>query len=375
MGFELSLLPLRYHFTSARVLQKKPLFFFRSMGSLAKVHCRLQSPHLSFNHCRPSFSKPIFSLSFRTSPSSSPFKFSSIRASSSPSSSSSAPLYETPKPSLFQTLTPLLKATCITITAAAALFFTRFHQKPVLASPTVTPTAEPISTDTNISLEDQEKTIEEHLIQYPNDVEALRSLMEVRIKSKKLQQAIEVIGRLIELEPKETEWSMLKAQIHSYSGDFELAKNEFEEILVKDPVRVEAFHGLVIAYSESGQKLKELEKRIEGAMEKCKKEKRNKDFRDFKLLIAQIRVIEGNHSEALKVYEGLVKEEPRDFRPYLCMGLIYSLLNKKDEAEKQFEKFTKLLPRNHPYREFFVDNMVATKLFAEKVAREGAGKS
>ncbi|XWS67001.1 hypothetical protein CRYUN_Cryun05aG0248900 [Craigia yunnanensis] len=199
--------------------------------------------------------------------------------------------------------------------------------------------------------------------------------MEVRIKSKKLQQAIEVIDRLIELEPEDTEWPMLRAQIHSYGGDFELSKNEFEEILAKDPVRVEAFHGLVMAYSESGQKLKELEKRIEGAMEKCKKEKKNKDFRDFKLLIAQIRVIEGNHSEALKVYEGLVKEEPRDFRPYLCMGIIYSLLKKKDEAEKQFDKFRKLVPRNHPYREYFVDNMVATKLFAEKAQREGAGKS
>lgn len=198
--------------------------------------------------------------------------------------------------------------------------------------------------------------------------------MEVRIKAKKLQQAIEVIDRLIELEPEDTEWPMLKAQIHSYGGDFELAKKEFEEILAKDPVRVEAYHGLVMAYSESGQKMKELEKRIEGAMEKCKKEKKYKDFRDFKLLIAQIRVIEGNHWEALKVYEALVKEEPRDFRPYLCMGILYTLLKKKDEAEKQFEKFRKLVPRNHPYREYFVDNMVATKIFGEKAEREGAGK-
>ncbi|XP_022744459.1 protein SLOW GREEN 1, chloroplastic-like [Durio zibethinus] len=344
------------------------------MESFAKVHCCHQPLYLSFNHHHPSLPKPISSHSFRASTSSSPFKLSSIRASSS-SSSSSAPLYQTPTPSLLQTLPPLLKTTCITITTAAALLFMRFHQKPALAVPTATPTVEPTSTDTNMSLEDQEKTIEEHLTQYPNDVEALRSLMEVRIKSKKLQQAIEVIDRLIEHEPEDTEWPMLKAQIHSYSGDIELAKNEFEEILAKDPVRVEAFHGLVMAYSESGQKLMELEKRIEGAMEKCKKEKKSKGFRDFKLLIAQIRMIEGNHSEALKVYEGLVKEEPRDFRPYMCMGIIYSLLKKKNEAEKHFEKFRKLVPRNHPYREYLVDNMLATKHFAEKAARKGAGKS
>ncbi|KAK8542037.1 hypothetical protein V6N13_137389 [Hibiscus sabdariffa] len=341
------------------------------MESLAKVNCRHQPLHLSFNHYRPSFSKPTSSVTFRTSSSSPSFKLPSIRASSS--SSSSSPFHQTPKPSLLQALTPLLKTTCITLTAASALLFTRFHQKPALAAPpTVTPTVEPASTESNISLEDQEKTIEEHLRQNPNDIEALQSLMEVRIKSKKLPQAIEVIDRLIELEPEENEWPMLRAQIHSYSGDYAQAKNEFEEIIAKDPARVEAFHGLVMAYSESGQKLKELEKRIEGAMEKCKKEKKNKDFRDFKLLIAQIRVIEGNHSEALKVYEGLAKEEPRDFRPYLCMGMIYSLLRKKDEAEKYFEKVRRLVPTNHPYREYFVDNMVATKLFSEKAEREGA---
>ena len=114
-------------------------------------------------------------------------------------------------------------------------------------------------------------------------------------------------------------------------------------------------------------------KRIKNAMEKCKKEKNKSDVRDFTLLIAQIRVMEGRHSEALKVYEELVKEEPKDFRPYLCQGIIYTLLRKKDEAEKQFDKFRRLVPRNHPYREYFVDNMVATKIFGEKVERESMG--
>ncbi|KAE8719048.1 zinc finger family protein [Hibiscus syriacus] len=336
------------------------------MESLAILQCRPRHLRLSSNHHRPYFPKPIFSLSFRTSSSSSPFKLPSIRASSSS--------YEPPKPSVFQTVAPLLKATCISFTAAAALFFARFHVKPALASLTAMPTMGTSSTDTGVSLQDQEKTLQQKLGKNPNDVESLRSLMEVRIKLKKLQQATEVINRLIQLEPEDPEWPMLKAQIHSFAGDFELAKKEFEEILAKDPNRVEAFHGLVMAYSDSGQKLKELEKRIEGAMDKCKKENKKKDYRDFKLLIAQIRVIEGRHSEALKVYEALVKEDPKDFRPYLCMGIIYTLLKKKNEAEKQFDMFRKLVPKNHPYREYFVDNMLATKLFAEKAEREGAGK-
>lgn len=224
----------------------------------------------------------------------------------------------------------------------------------------------------NVSFEEQERTLEEHLSRNPDDLEALRSLMEVRIKSRKLLQAIEVLDRLIELEPNEDEWPLLKSQIYIYSGDYESARKGFEEILQKDPLRVEAYHGLVMMNSESGNSLNGVLKRIESAMVKCKKEKKNSDLRDFKLLVAQIRVMEEKYLDALKVYEELVKEEPRDFRPYLCQGIIYTLLRKKDEAEKKFEQFKKLVPKNHPYREYLVDNMFATKFFSEKVERERA---
>ncbi|KAF2306120.1 hypothetical protein GH714_012810 [Hevea brasiliensis] len=285
------------------------------MDSIAKLHFPSQPSHFSLNPHRPSFSKPIFSLSFRTPPplssSSPPFNFSSIRVSSSRAS-----LYktsQTPQPSLLQTLNPLLKTTCITLTCAAAILFLRLQAKPAIAAPVAEPaTVEPTkeSSKENVSYEEQERDLEQHLARHPDDTEALRSLMEVRIKARKLLGAIEVVDRLIELEPNEDEWPLLKPQIYSYSGEFELARKGFEEILEKDPLWVEAYHGLVM------------------------------------------------------IYEELVKEEPRDFRPYLCQGIIYTLLRKKDEAEKKFEQFRKLVPKNHPYREFFLDNMFSTKFFS-----------
>ncbi|GAV62673.1 TPR_9 domain-containing protein [Cephalotus follicularis] len=343
-------------------------------AEMESLHYCHQPLHLSLNHqYRPSFPNSLSSLSFRTPlPSSQPFKFPSIKAVSP-----SIPPPHRPNPSLLQTLTPLLKSTCITI--AAALLSMRLHHTtttpPLALAATSTSTVDPTTTTQtesieNLPLEDQERILENTLSRDPDDTEALRSLMEVKIKSRKLDEAIDVINRLISLEPDEIEWPILKAQCYSYSGEFEIAKKEFEEILDKDPLRVEAYHGLVMAYAESGDALKDIEKRIELAMRKCLKEKNKSDFRDFKLLIAQIRVMEGKHGEALRVYEELVKEEPRDFRPYLCQGIIYTLLKKKDEAEMQFDKFRKLVPKNHPYREYFVDNMVATKLFSEKAERE-----
>ncbi|CAA7042212.1 unnamed protein product [Microthlaspi erraticum] len=341
------------------------------MESLGKLQLNQQPIHLSLTHLSSSFPQNPSSLSFRSlHRSTSSLKCASIRASSSKS--------QPPRIPVSQSLpSRLLKSTCVTFTAAAALFFVNLQIKPppAIAAPlSATPSVESLrESNGDVSFEDQERSLEEHLASHPEDAEALRSLMEVRIKSKKLLEAIEVINQLIELEPEEKEWPMLKANIFSHSGDSESAKNGFEEILTKDPLCVEAYHGLLLAYSESGSDLSLVEKRIGEAMEKCKREKNRKDLRDFKLLVAQIRVIEGKHNEALKLYQELVKEEPRDFRPYLCQGIIYTVLKKQDEAEKQFEKFRKLVPRNHPYREYFMDNMVATKLFAEKAQREMTG--
>ncbi|KEH24003.1 TPR superfamily protein [Medicago truncatula] len=342
----------------------------------------LRHSNLSLNHNRPSF--PLSpSLSFRSHPPPqflppSSFKLPPIKSSSSQND----PAFQKPQnnptpPNPFQTLTslfsPVVETTCIVI-AATAFFFMRFHHTPVIAATLSPPTT---VTENATMEEDAEKVIQEKLTENPNDAEALRALMEVKIKAREIDEAIGVIDRLIEIEPEEMEWRLLKANMYIYNDDHESAKKLFEEILKKDPLRVEAFHGLVMASSESNEQsdepLKGLLKRVEKAMELCKKQKKVSDVRDFRLLVAQIKVMEGNFSEALKAYQDLVKEEPRDFRPYLCQGIIYTLLRKKDEAEKQFDQFRKLVPKNHPYKEYFDDNMNGTNFFPQKFEREEAG--
>ncbi|XP_027351790.1 protein SLOW GREEN 1, chloroplastic-like [Abrus precatorius] len=345
---------------------------------------KLRHSNLSLNHHRSSFPLPLSSsLSFRSLPPphspSSTFRFPSIKASSSPSPSTNDPAFPKPinvpsLPPLLQALSPIfspvVETTCIVI-AATAFFFMRFHHNPVIAAPLSPPTVE--SSPEFASSEEAERVLEERLSSNPGDKEALQALMECKIRARNVDGAIEVLDRLIELEPEEWEWPLLKANMYIYNGDNERARILFEDILKRDPLRVEAFHGLVMASSESNESLKGVLKRVEQAVENCKKQKKDSDVRDFKLLIAQIKVMEGNFSEALKAYQELVKEEPRDFRPYLCQGIIYTLLKKNDEAEKQFNKFRRLVPKDHPYKEYLEDNMFASKFFSQKLEREGAG--
>ncbi|CAI9098154.1 OLC1v1034747C1 [Oldenlandia corymbosa var. corymbosa] len=357
----------------------------------------------SVHHHRPLFLRPISSISFRTSPPprSPSFSLALVRASSSSSfqisnaSSEENPSSRLPNKSLNPLQNPngystsatpalagfpfsFIKTTLIATAAAAAIFFSRFkffNVKPAFAalSTGVAATVETAPNDV-AGEEEKEKMLEEHLDSNPSDVEALRSLMEIRIKNNKLQEAILVVDKLIELEPAEVEWPLMKSHLYIYSGDAESAKKGFSEIISNDPFRVEAYHGLVMAESQddSSAELTQIDEKIQEAMKMCKKENRKNDLRDFKLLRAQILVIQGKYNDALNLYQELVKEEPRDFRPYLCQGIIYTLLRKNDEAEKSFEKYRRLVPKGHPYARYFEDNMIATKVFAQKVEKEMA---
>lgn len=287
------------------------------------------------------------------------FRYPSIKASSS--SKSQNLIIPLQKSAPFR----VLKSTCITLTTAAALLSLNLQLKPPAIAAPLTP---PSSTDSNkhVTYEEEERALEEHLATHPTDVDSLRSLVEVKFGSYKLPEAIQVLDRLIKLEPDEPKWPVQKARYFTCDGYTQAAKTVLEEVLAKHPLRAEAYHGLVVAYSNAGLDWKKVERRIEEAMLRCERERENKrkEYREFKHLVAQIRVVRGKHNEALKLYEELVEDEPSDFWPYFCQGAIYTLLKEEDKAEEQYLKFKRLVPENYNYMEdFLVNNLFAGELF------------
>ncbi|KAK1271174.1 hypothetical protein QJS04_geneDACA019981 [Acorus gramineus] len=266
---------------------------------------------------------------------------------------------------------PILRYAAATAAAAAALLVAGL-QRPSLASSA--PPSPPPLVDTLPAEEDEERRLEDHLASRPDDVESLRSLMELKVKLNKIPEAILAVDRLIEANPGDTELHLLKAHLQTYGDDVETARAGFEGILAKDPYCVEAYHGLVMAAatnSEDSEAVEEelsvLTRQIKAAMEGCRREKKKEELRDFRLLLAQVTVMRNDYDKALGIYKELVKEDPRDFRPYLCQGIIYTLMRKKSEAEKQFEIYRRLVPKGHPYARYFNDGMVAMKAFSERL--------
>ncbi|KAL8125883.1 protein SLOW GREEN 1, chloroplastic [Apium graveolens] len=340
--------------------------------TLSKLTLSHHSLPLPFHPHRPSLSHPISPFSLKPHFSKSSIKISSSLSSFSTNLSTPIPKH---KPLQVPSFNPfsLLKTSAIVTLTATAILFARFHVKPAVANPVSNTTLEEAAVKEEVvSDEEKEKTLEMFLNDHPSDVEALKNLMEIKIKNKKVQEATGIIDKLIVLEPEDKELPLLKSHIFCYSGDVESAKKGFNEILDKDPLRVEAYHGLVMAASqdESSPELEEVEKRIREGAELVKKENRMEEFRDFMLLLAQVQVFQGDFDDALVIYQDLVKEEPMDFRPYLCQSIIYSLMGKKNEAENSFRKYKTLVPEGHPYAQYFDDNLNATKLFSQKMENE-----
>ncbi|XP_010464596.1 PREDICTED: protein SLOW GREEN 1, chloroplastic-like [Camelina sativa] len=299
------------------------------MASTAKFQYCMPKYNLQINLVRKAPQNLSFPRLYRDQAKSTPVVVA-IRASSSSSSSPSNPKRT------------LLKTTFITLTAAAALALfsvSSFHFRITKPAATTTPVTTVLET-----------TLKKHLETHSNDVEALISLAKIKFESDKCDQAIEIMNRLIDVEPQEQKWPVMKARILSFFNKNKLAIKAFEEILLTDPIRVDALHYLVMEYYDSKPKLLQAEKRIKYAIRRCKEmKKKTKEIRGLRMLIAQIRVLEGNTVEALRICEELVKEDPEDYKVYLFQGLVYTLLKKEDEAKKQFEQVARILPENHWY--------------------------
>ncbi|KAK7301528.1 hypothetical protein RJT34_12394 [Clitoria ternatea] len=97
-------------------------------------------------------------------------------------------------------------------------------------------TSESFTEDVSKEVEEAEKAIEEQLRRNPDDTDALRSLLEVKVKGHNIEGAIK-----------------------------------------KDLFHVEVYHGLVMVTSDSNEPLTKM-KRVEVAVETCKKQKKDSDI-------------------------------------------------------------------------------------------------
>ncbi|XVF15032.1 hypothetical protein REPUB_Repub09cG0114500 [Reevesia pubescens] len=200
------------------------------------------------------------------------------------------------------------------------IFMGCFNARPCLALAAQATTSSGVNLEgkkaTQKGKSEEEMRYEKVLEKEPRNVEALKVVLYGKMRRGKTKEAVECVEKLIDMEPDGVEWRLLQALCYEMMGQLSKAKRLFKEILEDKPLLLRALHG-------------ELE-------------------------------------EGLKKFQDLVNDNPRDFRPYLCQGIIYSLLDKKKEAAEQFEIYQSLVPEEFPQRGFLDDVVLEAKIKSRK---------
>ncbi|CAL5213901.1 unnamed protein product [Lathyrus oleraceus] len=211
-------------------------------------------------------------------------------------------------------------------------------------------------TETDAVLADSNTRTTSPLYDESSSPEALKSLLQQKLEFGEDEEALKILKLLISSQPEITDWKFTAARLTTEIGDTDSARTFYEDILKSNPLSFEALFENALLMDSCGEGEAVIE-RLEDAMRVAVEDSKEKEARDVKLIMAQILFLQKNVDEALGIYEVLIKEDPNDFRPYFCRGMIYTLLDKNDEAKEQFAKYRELSPKK-----FEVDGYLRTPL-------------
>lgn len=276
-----------------------------------------------------------------------------INASSASSSSSS-----TPNPFI-----STLKSTTAAVIFAVAVFgcFRKFN-KPVRALFPPAPTLQQNISDAigvfkevfeHLKKSNSEATgavseTELHQKQNPEAIEALKTLLQKKLKASKKKECLDILHKLRSDQPEITDWTFLAARLLNEMGNTQEAIEVLLPILLEDdlPSVLTMFEiSLLVDLSALREHADWLDDKIRELLEGAVDQEQGKEERFLRLCWAQLQFLVNNVDEALRIYEELEKQDPSDYRPYFCKGMIYNLLHRKKEASGQFAKYRELSPK------------------------------
>ncbi len=238
----------------------------------------------------------------------------------------------------------------------------------------------------------------------PNDITARKILGRIyirmigdssqnRINEKMLTQAIEQYAKIAELEPADSDTWLMLGRLYKIAQNSVESEKAYKKVLEQDPNNEDALTGLAMVYSDIGD--------TKNAMEVLKKvAERKPDLRTLTALaasyeqlkeyalaaqtleralelqpgnselersLAQNLMFSQQYAAALKIYQALAKEDPRDFMPQLRISQIYRQQHDLPKAREASDKAKALEPNNLEIRYNEVNLLEAEGKNAEAV--------
>lgn len=221
----------------------------------------------------------------------------------------------------------------------------------ILRPPTakVAPDASGLKPEERQRLEEQAKGFAAVLEREPENQSALRSLIEVRGQLGQTAEAIAPLEKLAKLNPQETGYAVLLAQLKQQTGDREGAAKVYREVLAVNPGDLKAVRGLVALLLKQQPPRPEaaiglLQDTIKQAPKFNAAKPNSVDVPSLNLILGQVYFDQKRFDEAIEVYDGIQKLDPQDFRPVLAKALVLKEQGKPEAAQPLFDSASALAP-------------------------------
>jgi tetratricopeptide (TPR) repeat protein len=217
------------------------------------------------------------------------------------------------------------------------------------------PTGTPVSAQTE--LQARAKGYEQVLQREPDNQTALKGLIDTRIeianssrKPDDLKAIIAPLEKLAQLNPNQTDYTVLLAQAKLQTGDREGAAQAYRDILAKKPGDLNALQGIVelqVLQERPEAAVGLLQDTLQTADEVNKTKPGTIDVASVRLLLARVYAEQKRYEEAIAIYDEIIKSDAKDYRPLLGKAMILQTQGKKAEAQPLFTTATDLAPAQY----------------------------
>ena len=238
----------------------------------------------------------------------------------------------------------------------ALLVFLSLYMMPLLgligagrgnsSSTTITP-IQNISSERQQELETEAQGFELVLQREPDNANALRGLLDIRLKQGDIKGAIKPLERLANLNKAETGYKILLAQAKEQIKDYDGAIDTYRQVISSQPGNMNALEGLVALFlkqNHSQKAIGELQKIITVAPQVNSTEGNSIDVTAVKLLLAKVYVKQERYQAAIAVYDQAIDANKQDWRPVLAKAMVLQEQGQESEANSLFNQAIEIAP-------------------------------
>lgn len=183
----------------------------------------------------------------------------------------------------------------------------------------------------------------------PENQNALRGLLEIRLKQSNIAAALEPLTQLAQLNPQQSDYALLLAQTQQYLGDNRAAEATYRTLIAQNPGNILALKGLVdllVAQQQSAPAIALVQKTLTQGVQAQVDDPNDRsiDIIAVQLLLGEIYLTQNRESEAIAVYDQAITRDSKDFRPVLAKALLLQKQGNAQQAESLFTQAIALAP-------------------------------